>query len=65
MTTIATPRRYSGPHAVLLCPTCGGEWSADAGDYCQLADDDKITCCGEPCEFVTARTVYKPVSATA
>ena len=27
------------------CPICGAEYSANAGDYWQLKDNDRLKCC--------------------
>jgi hypothetical protein len=50
----------SAGRVVLLCHACGGEYGATPGDYWQLAPDDELECCGEPCILATVRTTYAP-----
>jgi hypothetical protein len=52
----------NGPRAFLLCRTCGGEYSANAGDYFMLPDNHVMQCCGKPVTRVIARTVYQEVA---
>ena len=33
-----------GPHPFLYCPSCGGEYSADKGDYWAARPDAPLTC---------------------
>jgi hypothetical protein len=50
-----------GPHSILYCCECGGEYSANAGDYWNAIPETVMTCCDEPMCLVTKRTVYEPV----
>lgn len=36
-----------GPHPILLCRMCGGEYSANAGDYFLLPAQQIMKCCGK------------------
>jgi len=47
--------------ALMLCTVCGGEYSADSGDYFNYKDDYIFKCCGKPCLLVTKETVYKDI----
>ena len=33
---------------ILYCPSCGGEYSANKGDYFMASDDKELKCCGKP-----------------
>ena len=47
---------------VMLCPACGAEWSANAGDYWDYPDDYVVDCsaCGHDRLVICARkTVYE------
>jgi hypothetical protein len=48
----------NGEHPILHCPICGGEFSANSGDYFYLPSDKELTHCGEPLKYVFKRTVY-------
>lgn len=48
-----------GPRPLLYCPICGGEYSANAGDYFMAPKTHVFRCCGEPMRLITKRTVYK------
>lgn len=32
----------------LICLVCAGRWSANKGDYWDLAPNTELTCCNEP-----------------
>lgn len=48
-------------HKVLHCPSCGAEYSGNAGDYWNLPDDHVFTC--QECE-VEMELVTKVVTVT-
>jgi len=48
-------------HSILLCECCGGEYSANSGDYFLLPKSQVLTCCEEPLKRVIKRTVYEEV----
>ena len=54
---------YNGPRAILYCPVCGQESSANKGDYLTLPGDYVFTCCGFPMARVVKSTVFKHVGA--
>lgn len=45
------------PRPMLICLSCGGEYSANAGDYWSVAPSTVIRCCGRPCRLVQKRVV--------
>lgn len=49
------------PRPTLLCLECGGEYSADAGDYFMARPDTVMRCCERPMALVTRSTVYRAV----
>lgn len=52
----------TGNHNVIMfCPQCGAEFSANAGDYWNCADDFEFKCCGRTMELVTKHTIYQAV----
>lgn len=51
----------SFPHPMLLCVNCGGEYSANKGDYWHLPQDSVFECCGEPMLLMYKRTAYEEV----
>lgn len=51
-------------YGLLLCVGgCGGEWSADSGDYFMARPEKVLECCGEPMQLVRKVTTYKQVEA--
>ena len=50
-----------GPHPFLYCRCCGGEYSANKGDYFLLPPDEVMTCCEQELVLVTKRVVYQEV----
>ena len=48
-------------NTIMYCPSCGGEYSANAGDYFMIGDDHKFKCCGEVMILATKQTVIKEV----
>ncbi len=47
--------------AMMYCPLCRGEYSANASDYFLLKPDHKFYCCGRLMELVTKHTVHEPI----
>jgi hypothetical protein len=47
--------------AILYCDICGGEYSANKGDYFQCRLDKVLTCCGEPMRLVRKTICYQSV----
>jgi len=47
--------------AILMCVCCGGEYSANSGDYFLLPKSQVLTCCDEPLKRVVKRTVFEEV----
>lgn len=47
------------PRPILLCPRCGGEYSANKGDYWNHPQDYTFQCCDEPMLLVHKHTVYE------
>ena len=47
--------------AMQFCSVCSGEYSATSGDYFQYSDDYQFTCCEEPCQLVTKKTVIADI----
>jgi hypothetical protein len=45
-------QRGPGPHPSLHCDECGGDYSANRGDYWMLNDEHVFTCCGVPMRLV-------------
>ena len=54
-----TPESCSS-NRCLWCRECGGEFSANEGDYFGFKNDHVLTCCNKPLVRVTKRTVYVP-----
>lgn len=50
-----------GPRSILLCRVCGGEYSANAGDYWNTKPQHILKCCGEPMDHVIKKTIYEKV----
>ena len=50
-----------GPHPFLYCRECGGEYSANAGDYFMRRPGNVLTCCEVPLELCVKKTVYRKV----
>ena len=44
---------------LLCCFNCGGEYSANSGDYFNVSPDYILRCCGMNVQLVTKQTVYK------
>ena len=62
MITRKDPReKYErGKGAMLFCPACFGEWSADPNDYFLTKDDHEFRCeCGEPLVLARKRTQFE------
>jgi hypothetical protein len=53
----------SAPRPMLLCVECGGQYSADAGDYFMARLDTILKCCDEPMRLVHKSTQYVEVTA--
>lgn len=53
----------TGTHdrSILYCVCCGGEYSANAGDYFMLPKSEVLTCCEEPLKRVVKSTTFKEV----
>ena len=51
------------PRPFLRCRRCGGEYSANAGDYFMEHPDLVLTCCDQPLSLVTRTVVYTEVRA--
>lgn len=49
------------PRAILMCLQCGGEYSANAGDYFAADPDTILECCYEPMGLFAKRTSYSAV----
>jgi len=55
-------KRYTGTKGerpFLLCDDCGGEYSAERGDYFNAPPGLILQCCERPMRRVFKRTVYK------
>lgn len=50
-----------GPHPILYCAACGGEFSANKGDYFLLAGERVLKHCGKNMRLVRKKTVYEDV----
>lgn len=50
-----------GPHLILFCGCCGGEYSANRSDYFWATTNYVFKCCDKPLELVKKQTVYEPV----
>lgn len=64
MVTVADlkDQTLTADNAILYCPFCGVEFSANAGDYWSLPKTHKFLCpCGEAMKLVTKHTVYRRV----
>lgn len=48
-------------NALMLCNICGAEYSANSGDYWNVADDYVFECCDEIMELVEKNTVYNSI----
>ncbi len=44
--------------AFLNCSRCGGEYSAESGDYWYMDADTVMECCGEPMQLARKLTTY-------
>jgi len=53
------PNAY--PRPLLLCPSCGGEYSAHQGDYFASDPMTVIRCCNRPVRLVRKRTTFETV----
>ncbi len=51
-----------GPHPILYCTECGGEYSADKSDYFMLPDTEIMMCCDIPLQLVMKTTTYNKVT---
>jgi hypothetical protein len=60
--TRANMRALAGAgHLIAWCPSCGSQYSANAGDYFWLGDDT-LECCEQPCILARIRpSVVEPV----
>ena len=47
------------PRPILYCARCGGEYSANKGDYFMARPDTILKCCKYPMSLVVKRTIYK------
>lgn len=64
MITVAELKDQTGmvePRPFLYCGECESECSANKGDYFFLADDEVLTCCGEPMKLCVKRITYQEV----
>ena len=52
----------AGPHPFLYCHCCGGEYSANAGDYFMASGDTVLKCCDEPMILAVKRVSFMEVS---
>jgi hypothetical protein len=59
---MTTNRAKAGPTPFLKCDECYGEYSANRGDYWNVAKAHVMTCCGEPMRLMTKRTLYVEVN---
>ena len=50
-----------GPHPLLHCTVCGGDYSANAGDYFMANPDTVLKCCEFPMVLAVKQTVYRHV----
>lgn len=52
-----------GPHPKLHCPSCGDDYSANAGDYWNVSETKEFRCdnCGTPLVLAVRRVVYDVV----
>ena len=54
---------YNGPRAILYCPACGNEASANRGDYFMAKPNTVLRCeCGMPFAKVVKSTVFSHVA---
>jgi len=55
--------RILAQQPILYCDGCGGEYSANPGDYWQVPRHEEITCgeCGDLLRLVMKRTIYEDV----
>lgn len=53
----------TGTHdnSILYCECCGGEYSANSGDYFLYPANHIFTCCEEEMKLVVKRMVYQEV----
>lgn len=56
-----TDQSNLGPHPILYCLDCYGEYSANKADYFMMSDDDPFMCCNVPMILVTKTTMYRSV----
>lgn len=54
--------QIGAPRPFLKCGKCGGEYSANRGDYFMARPDVVMKCCGVPVKLVTARRVLAEVA---
>ena len=53
--------KMQGPISFLFCRKCGGEYSANAGDYFMARPDTVMKCCRTNMVLMTKREVYTEV----
>ncbi len=50
-----------GPHPILYCPSCGGEYSANKSDYFMHSATHVFKCCRRNLKLVQKTTTYVQV----
>ncbi len=50
-----------GPHPNLMCLCCGGEYSANKGDYFMFPHNHTFKCCGEEMILAVKEVRYRRV----
>jgi hypothetical protein len=54
----------SDDRAMMYCTKCGGEYSANAGDYFMVSDPEyRFKCCGRTMELVIKTTNYESITS--
>ena len=51
----------AGPHPILYCTCCGGEYSANASDYFMHPSNYTFKCCRRNMKLVVKRINYQEV----
>lgn len=54
-----------GPRPFLYCVKCGGEYSANSGDYFMARPDTVMKCCKRNLKLVYKRVVYEQAISTS
>jgi hypothetical protein len=50
------------PRPLLICHSCGSEFSANRGDYFAANLETVLTCCGKPLSLAVKKVVYREVA---